>query len=101
MYTKKRLEWKGEVHSSPLTKKGGFVTSQQLMGDWSASPQLRDLRTRALEREDECVQHVMALQCVDILALCNLRTCIRKNINESQKQKNVSVTNKFSSNEGK
>ena len=35
----KRLECKGEVHSSPQRKKGGFVTSQQWMGDRSISPQ--------------------------------------------------------------
>ena len=29
----KRLECKGEVHSSPLSKEGGFVTSQQWMGE--------------------------------------------------------------------
>ena len=36
--TNKRLQCKYEVHSSPLNKYGGFVTSHQWMGDWSVSP---------------------------------------------------------------
>ena len=39
VYTYKRLEYKGEVHSLPLSLYGGFVTSQQRMGDRSISPQ--------------------------------------------------------------
>ena len=37
-YTNKRSQCKGEVHSSPLNKLGGFVTSQQWMGDLKRFP---------------------------------------------------------------
>ena len=33
VYTNKSLQCKGKVYSSPLNKQGGFVTSQQWMGD--------------------------------------------------------------------
>ena len=37
-YTNKSLQCKGEVHSSPLSKLGSFVTSQQWMGDLKRFP---------------------------------------------------------------
>ena len=38
VYTNKSLQCKGEVHSSPLNKQGGFVTLQQWMGDLKRFP---------------------------------------------------------------
>ena len=38
VYTNKRLECKGKVHSSPLNKQGGFITSEQWMEDRKRFP---------------------------------------------------------------
>lgn len=82
-----------------------FITDEEIVNEWVAQRMKKTWEEEVLaEREDARVQYITALACVDtildyekqwnfnytnIIALCNIRAFIRRNLNESRKQKNI------------